>query len=211
MSTRRRREMRFSPAVGAGSIPKANIADPTHKKSSILGADYGEINKTNPHNLVSVTGSSFSVAQARGNQGVDFEEQLNEIDTELGIYEEPKKLGSAKGATPLTAISQPFNMDTLKNELTPTQQPTELPLGEAPSHRPHARPFLDVTNQGHAPSIVEPSSQTKWKRIIHEFSGKTSTLEDQIGLKRPSDMVIDIYGCDRKCKWIGSSVWRGGR
>ena len=197
MSTRWRKEMRLSPAVATGSIPKANTADPTHKESSISGADQGEINNTNPHNPVSVTGSSFSAAQARGNQGVDFEEQLNEIDTELGINEKPKKSGSAEGAAPLTEISQPFNMDTLRNKLAPTQQPAEPPLGEAPSHRPHARPFLDVTNQSHAPSIVKPSSQTKWKRIIQEFSGKTSTLEDQIGLKRPSDMVIDI--CESPC------------
>ena len=70
---------------------------------------------------MSVTRSSFSAAQARGNQGVDFEEQLNEIDTELGINEKPKKSGSAEGAAPLTEISQPFNMDTLRNKLAPTQ------------------------------------------------------------------------------------------
>ena len=109
-----------------------------------------------------------------------------------------KKWGSAEGAAPLTEISQPFNMDTLRNKLAPTQQPVEPPLGEVPSHRLHARPFLDVTNRSHAPSIVKPSSQTKWKRIIQEFSGKTSTLEDQIGLKRPSDMVRDI--CESPCK-----------
>ena len=129
---------------------------------------------------------------------MDFEEQLNEIDTELGIYEEPKKWGFAEGEAPLTEISQPFNMNTLRNELAPTQQPAKPPPGEAPSHRPHARPLLDVTNKNHAPSIVEPSSQTKWKHIIREFSGKNSTLEDQIGLKRPSDMVIDI--CESPCK-----------
>ena len=52
---------------------------------------------------------------------MDFEEQLNEIDTELGIYEKPKKSGSAEGAARLIEISQPFNMDTLRNKLAPTQ------------------------------------------------------------------------------------------
>lgn len=39
MSSRGRKEMRFSPAVATCSIPKANTADPTHKESSISGAD----------------------------------------------------------------------------------------------------------------------------------------------------------------------------
>ena len=39
MSTWWRKEMRLSPAVATGSIPKANTADPTHKESSISGAD----------------------------------------------------------------------------------------------------------------------------------------------------------------------------
>ena len=39
MSSRGRKEMRFSPAVATCSIPKAKTADPTHKESSISGAD----------------------------------------------------------------------------------------------------------------------------------------------------------------------------
>ena len=45
-----------------------------------------ETRNTNPHNHGSVTETSIPVAQAHENQGNDFEEQLNEIDAELGIY-----------------------------------------------------------------------------------------------------------------------------
>ena len=197
VSTRRRKEMRFSPAA-AGPIPEGNPEKSTHKESIFSGADYGEINKTNPHNPVSETESSFPAAQTRENQGMDFEEQLNEIDTELGIYEELKKSGFAEGEAPLTEFVQPINVNTLSDELDPIQQYAEQPPGDAPSHRPHARPLLDVTNQNHPPSSVEPLAQTKWKRIFRESSGKTSNSEHQIGLKRFSDMAIDI--CESPCK-----------
>ena len=45
-----------------------------------------ETRNTNPHNHGSVTETSIPVSQAHENQGNDFEEQLNEIDAELGIY-----------------------------------------------------------------------------------------------------------------------------
>ena len=197
VSTRRRKEMRFNPAA-AGPIPKANPVQPTHKETEFSGADYGEINKTNPHNPVPETGSSFPAAQTRENQGMDFEEQLNEIDMELGIYEEPKNRGFAKINDPLPECVPPINSNTPSHELAPTQQHAEQSLGEASSHGPHARPLLDVTNQNHAPSSVEPLAQTKWKRIFRESSGKNSNSEHQIGLKCSSDMVIDI--CELPCK-----------
>lgn len=93
---------------------------------------------------------------------------------------------------PLYENSQSFNMENLRNELAPNQTLSETSLREKLNHRTHASPLHDVINFNHTPLTVENPSQPKWKCLIRESYGKAPNTNDQIGLKCPIDMVIDI-------------------
>ena len=197
VSTRRRREMKSSP-MATGPILKSNTTVHMDKETIDVGTDFVGTNNTNPHNHGPVTETPTPVVQVHGNQGNYFEEQLNEIDTELGIYEQPRNSGYTENAAPIHVTTQPFNMENLKNELASNQGFVETPPSDMPRHRAHARPLQDVTNYSHAPLSVKKPSQTKWKRLVREFSGTASTTEDPIGSKRPIDMAIDLSESPRK-------------
>ena len=94
-------------------------------------------------------------------------------------------------------------MEKLKNVLAPNQALPKTPLCDELSHRSYATPPHDVNNYSHAPQIFENPSQPKWKRLIRESYGKASIIENQIGSKRPIDMVIDIS--ESPCKKLGVS------
>nr|POF05341.1 hypothetical protein CFP56_53548 [Quercus suber] len=102
-------------------------------------------------------------------------------------------------------------MENLRNELAPNQTLSETSLHEKLNHRTYASPLHDVINFNHTPLTVENPSQPKWKRLIRESYGKAPTTNDQIGSKRPIDMVIDIS--ESPCKkflvmWNANPQWR---
>ena len=129
---------------------------------------------------------------------MDFEEQLNEIDAELGIYEQQNSSGYTEIVAPIHVHIQPSNSENLKSELALNQRHAETPPRDMPRHRAHARPPQDATNYSPAPLSVEKPSQTKWKRLVREFSGNAATTEDLIGSKCPIDMAIDLSESPRK-------------
>ena len=177
LSTRWRREMKSGPAV-AGTIPKSNKPVQMNKETSDTGQDSVDPKNINSHNQAPALENSVPVVQEYGNQGRDLEEEIREIDTELGFYEEPQNSGYTEIAVPLHVNSQFFNMEKLKNVLAPNQALPETPLCDELSHRSHATPPHDVNNYSHAPQIFENPSQPKWKRLIHESYGKASITEN---------------------------------
>ena len=191
LSTRRQREMKSGPTA-AGLIPKSNPTVQTNKETFDTGEDSVDPKNINSHNHAPASENSIPAVQDHENQGRDFDEEIREIDTELGIYEEPQNSGYTENVVSLYVNSQSFNMERLKNELASNQTLPETPLRDELSHKFHATTPYDMTNYSHAPQIFENPSQPKWKRLIRESYGKASTTEDQIGSKRPIDVVIDI-------------------
>lgn len=55
----------------------------------------------NSHNQALASKNSVPAIQEYGNQGRDLDEEIREIDTELGFYEEPQNLGYFEIAVPL--------------------------------------------------------------------------------------------------------------
>ena len=198
LSTRRRSEMKFSPAVEP--IQKSNSVFQTNKETTDMEADCAKTHNTNSHKHMSANVILIPVVQDRGNKGGDFAQQLKEIDKELRIYKEPQNSRYTENAVLSKENSQSFNMEKLRIELAPNQNLVKTPLRETPIHRSHAPPLQDVTNYSHAPMTVENPSQKKWKCVIHEFAGKAPIIEDLISSKCPINIVVDIS--ESPCKKI---------
>lgn len=165
-----------------------------------MEADYDKSQTTRSHKHTSANIIPIPVVQDHGNKGGNFSQQLKEIDKELGIYEDPQNSGFTKNVVFFKEDSQSFDMEKLKTELAPNQNRTGDPQREKPIHKSHAPPIQGVTNYPHATMAVENPSQTKWKRLIREFTGKAPIIEDLIGSKRPIDMVVEIS--ESPCKKI---------
>ena len=86
---------------------------------------------------------------------------------------------------------QNFNMGEIMSELAPTQNTSLTPPKMSQPLKTHASVLHDVTNSHHAPMHIENPSQTKWKCLVREPVGTTHTQEESIGLKRPSDVIVD--------------------
>ena len=100
----------------------------------------------NSHNQALASENSVPAIQEYGNQGRDLDEEIREIDTELGFFEEPQNSRYTEIAMSLHVSLQPFNMEKLKNVLAPNQALPETPLREELSHRSHTTPPHDVNN-----------------------------------------------------------------
>ena len=157
LSTRRRREMK-SGLTTAGSIPKSNPTVQMNKETSDTGEDSVNPKNINSHNHDPASENSIPAVQDHENQGRDFDEEIREIDTELGIYEEPQNSGYTENVVPLYVNSQSFNMEKLKNELASNQTLLETPLRDELSHKFHATTPHDMTNYSHAPQNFENPS-----------------------------------------------------
>ena len=109
-------------------------------------------------------------------------------------------MGNTKNSVSTKESPNSFDMEKLQNELAPNKIQAGTPLREISTPKSHACPLQDVTNYSHAPKTIENPSQTKWKRLVREFTSKTPITEDPIRPKRPIDMVVDIW--DVPCKKI---------
>nr|POE61994.1 hypothetical protein CFP56_38538 [Quercus suber] len=104
--------MKFSPATE--QLAKAKSVVRTNKETNDIEADSAESQKNMSANTVPNT-----AVQDHGNKGGDFDQQLKEIDSELGIYEDPQNLGLPTNPTFPKENSNSFDMGKLRNELAP--------------------------------------------------------------------------------------------
>uniref|UniRef100_A0A7N2LLI2 DUF4283 domain-containing protein n=1 Tax=Quercus lobata TaxID=97700 RepID=A0A7N2LLI2_QUELO len=158
---------------------------------SNMSVDYVDFQASKSPNPAPMNSNKCLVARDHRNKGESFTQKLREIDKELRIYEDPLNLVMNEIEAIQMENDQNFNMGEIISELAPTQNTSPTPPKMSQPIKTHASVLHDVTNSHHAPMHVENPSQTKWKHPVREPVGTTHTQEESIGLKRPSDMVVD--------------------
>ena len=116
---------------------------------------------------------------------VSFEQQIREIDKDLGFTENPNIPSPAVEPCKINPMQTMMDVEG-KTQTKQSKQPRAL-------NQVHPLPLTDISNISNHVNVADRNPHPTWKRMARSPVRSHNMEEDSIGIKRPLDMVVDHY------------------
>ena len=118
-------------------------------------------------------------------EGNNFEQQIRDIDKDLGFNENFKTPMPAVDSCRKNAMQA---MMDVEEEIQNKQHMQPCDLSQV-----HPLPFTNISNVSNHDVVADKNPHPTWKWLARSSVSFQVTVEDSIGIKRPVDMVVDHY------------------